>query len=102
MNAATEQTNKYIQILIPTRSPFCFKLELFLKMNSIPYNVSTSDPFGPKGKAPWIEWNGEAIGDSSLIVERLADKNAVDKKYTEAQLLEGHAYKTMLEEHAYW
>lgn len=30
------------------------------------------DYYGPKGKSPWISYNGENIGDSQLIIEFLA------------------------------
>jgi hypothetical protein len=55
---------------IPNLSPFCCKLETWLRIAGIPYEVvDTSDPRkGPKGKVPFIEDAGQRIGDSSFIV----------------------------------
>jgi glutathione S-transferase len=42
---------------IPNPSPFCMKLETWLRMTRIPFEiVRVVDPRkGPKGKVPWIE-----------------------------------------------
>jgi glutathione S-transferase len=65
---------------IPNLSPFCCKLETWLRIARIPYEVvDTTDPRkGPKGKLPFIEDAGLRIGDSSLIVEHLAKTRGVD------------------------
>lgn len=54
-------------------SPFCLKLDAFLRIAQIPHqSITASTPFaGPKNKAPWIELDGEVMGDSSLIIEHL-------------------------------
>src|SRR5690348_4249172 len=57
---------------IPNLSPFCCKLETWLRMARIPYEVTTADPRGaPKGKLPFIEEAGVRIADTSLIIEHL-------------------------------
>jgi len=55
----------------PSGSPFVIKLEMFLRMAKIPYKFDGTDPFGPKGKTPWISINGKHIGDSQLALEYL-------------------------------
>jgi glutathione S-transferase len=65
---------------IPNISPFCCKLETWLRMTGIPYEVAdTANPRqGPKGKVPSIEDAGQRIGDSSLIIEHLKKTRTVD------------------------
>ena len=65
---------------VPNLSPFCCKLETWLRIAGIPYEVvDTTDPRkGPKGKVPFIEDAGVRIGDSSLIVEHLTKTRGVD------------------------
>jgi glutathione S-transferase len=65
---------------IPNLSPFCCKLETWLRIAGIPYEVvETPDPReGPRGKVPFIEDAGVRIGDTSLIVEHLTKTRNVD------------------------
>jgi glutathione S-transferase len=65
---------------IPNLSPFCCKLETWLRITRIPYEVvDTPDPRkGPKGKLPFIEDAGVRIADSSRIVDHLTKTRGVD------------------------
>jgi len=65
---------------IPNLSPFCCKLETWLRIAQIPYEVvDTPDPRkAPKGKLPFIEDAGVRIADTSLIVDYLAKTRGVD------------------------
>ena len=65
---------------IPNVSPFCCKLETWLRIAGIPYEVvNTPDPRkGPKGKLPFIEDAGVRIADTSLIVDHLVKTRCVD------------------------
>jgi glutathione S-transferase len=65
---------------IPNLSPFCCKLETWLRIARVPYEViDTPDPRkGPKGKLPFIEDAGMCIADSSLIVDHLVKTRGVD------------------------
>ena len=64
---------------IPNLSPFCCKLETWLRIAHIPYEVVDSDPRqGPKGKLPFIEDGGVRIADTSLIIEHLKRTRGVD------------------------
>jgi glutathione S-transferase len=65
---------------IPNLSPFCCKLETWLRIAKIPYTVEeTSDPrTAPRRKLPFIEDGGRRIADSSVIIEHLARTRAVD------------------------
>jgi len=65
---------------IPNLSPFCCKLETWLRITGIPYEVvDTPDPrSAPKGKLPFIEDGGVRMGDTSLIIEHLRETRGVD------------------------
>jgi glutathione S-transferase len=65
---------------IPNLSPFCCKLETWLRIAQIPYEVvDTPDPRkGPKGKLPFIEDDGVRIADSSRIIDHLVKTRGVD------------------------
>jgi glutathione S-transferase len=65
---------------IPNLSPLCCKLETWLRIAGIPYEVvNTPDPRkGPKGKLPFIEDAGVRIADTSLIVDHLVRTRGVD------------------------
>ena len=73
----------------PNISPFCTKLETYLRMADIPYTIAPGNfPFqkAPKGKVPYILFEGRLISDSSRIIallnERLGD--TVDGHFTSA------------------
>lgn len=65
---------------VPNLSPFCCKLETWLRIAGIAYEVvDTTDPRkGPKGKLPFIEDAGILIADSSIIIEHLVKSRGVD------------------------
>ena len=50
---------------IPNPSPFCTKVETYLRMAGIPYEVADAvPPQAPKGKLPYITDGGRKIADS--------------------------------------
>src|SRR5688500_18952942 len=65
---------------IPNLSPFCCKLETWLRITGVRYElVPTADPrVAPRGKLPFIEDNGVRIADSSIIIEHLSKTRGVD------------------------
>lgn len=87
-------------------SPFCMKVEGFLRIAEIPYQVVTiSDARqAPKGKLPFIRDNGVAIADSELIMDYLESKYdfQVDGHLDSLQAASQHAFIRMLDEHVYW
>jgi glutathione S-transferase len=91
---------------LPSVSPFCLKLDAWLRMAGVEHvSVTASTPFGgPKGKAPWIEHDGRKIGDSTLIIQYLKEKLGVD---TNAHLNAEQrgmavAIHRMIDENLYW
>ena len=91
---------------VPNPSPFCMKLECFLKMSGLPYrSVPLRNPGeAPKGKGPFVEIDCERIGDSALIIRELERRYGVDpdRGLTAAERAVGHALGVMLEERTYF
>ncbi len=56
---------------LPSLSPFCLKVETYLRMAEIPYEtVIEIYPWkGPRGRMPFIENGSTVISDSRLILE---------------------------------
>ncbi len=88
---------------IPNVSPFCCKLETWLRIAGIPYEVvDTPDPRkGPKGKLPFIEDGGVRIADSAIIIDHLVKTRGVDPdaRLTAAQRATALLVQRTLEEH---
>lgn len=87
-------------------SPFCLKLDAFLRMTGIPHEaITTPAPFGgPKRKAPWIEHDGRTLGDSSFIIADLTERFGVDldRGLSPAQRGQALAIQRLVEENLYW
>ena len=91
---------------LPNASPFCMKLETYLRMAGLEHSVITPKGLGksPTGKAPYVEIDGKVIADSGLIINHLERSHGhpVDGKLTLAQRAESLALQRMIEEHLYW
>lgn len=89
---------------IPNLSPFCLKLETFLRIHKIPYTSQYGYKMGKKGKLPWIEYKGEKKADSDMIIDYLNQtfELNLDKDFSNEQLALGRAARSMLEENTYW
>lgn len=90
---------------IPNPSPFCVKVELYLRMAGLPYEVATAiPPAAPKGKLPYITDGGKRIADSNLIIRYLKATygDRLDTRHPAAALAIAHAMRRLLEEHLYW
>jgi glutathione S-transferase len=63
----------------PNMSPFCAKLETYLRITEIPYKTGKFSR-GPKQKVPHVVLDGKPLGDSQLIIEELEKKLAAEGK----------------------
>ena len=90
--------------LVVNGSPPCLKLETFLRMTRIPYESDYGFKFSKKGKAPWIEFNGQEIADSNFCIQFLKRefKVDIDSHLTNTENAIAHSIRTMLEENTYW
>lgn len=86
-------------------SPFCMKVECYLKLAKLPYRAVPGSPQkAPKGKLPFIEDAGETIADSSFILRHLEKKHGepLDGGMTAGERARAHAIQRMLEESLYF
>jgi glutathione S-transferase len=90
---------------IPNLSHFCVKLETYLRMTELPYQIVETLPLkAPRGKLPYIEDNEHKIADSRLILNYLKTTyaNTIDAHLTSEEQAIAKAYQRLLEEHLYW
>ncbi len=86
-------------------SPFCTKVETYLRMAEIPHEIvyTLDAASGPKGKLPFIiDGAGERLGDSYFILDKLEQTHRLDAHLTAEQRATGLAMSRMLDEHLYW
>lgn len=89
----------------PDFSPFVVKLETWLRLVGIPYEKRVGLPYkAPKGKIPYVELDGEILGDSQLILETLAARHqgALDARLDDVARARTRAIRRMLEEGTYF
>lgn len=88
---------------LPSSGPFALKLLAWLELAGIPYQqVTEGNPRkGPKGKNPWVELDGQRIGDSEVIIEILSRRHAVrlDEELSPEEQAVGHSWRRTFEEH---
>jgi glutathione S-transferase len=85
-------------------SPFCLKLESYLRMAGVPYTPKVAFGKAPKGKIPFIEDDGSLLGDSQFIIEHLKRKHGdtLDAKLSAEDVAKGHLVRRTLEDSLYW
>ncbi|XP_038132439.1 failed axon connections homolog [Cyprinodon tularosa] len=88
----------------PSLSPFCLKLETYLRMADLPYQNYFDGKLSPQGKMPWIEYNNEQVYGTEFIMEFLEEKLGVslNKSLTLQERALSRAITKMVEEHFYW
>lgn len=88
---------------LPSTGPFALKLLKWLDIAGIPYVQTHEDNSakGPKGKNPWVEIDGERIGDTEIVIAMLAARTGfdIDAGQDPLTLARNHAVRRMVEEH---
>ncbi len=90
---------------LSTFSPFCLKVETYLRMAELPYQAKAADiRKAPKGKVPWIEDDGHVVADSSQIIAYLKEKHGdpLDRKLSASQRARALLLQRTIEEHTYF
>ena len=90
---------------LPDISPFCFKVEVYLKLAGIPYTTVLGDSRkAPKGKLPVLLEGERTLADSSAILDYLERSRGkrMDAFLTVRQTAIATAVKAMLEEQLYF
>lgn len=90
---------------LPNPSAFCVKLETYLRMANVPYEIALGDPReAPKGKVPWIDDDGEIVADSGFVIDFLKARygDPLDARLSPRDRALGHAIQRLLEESLYF
>ncbi|CAI4232379.1 unnamed protein product [Auanema sp. JU1783] len=84
-------------------SPFCLKIETFLRINKISYELrDTVLARSEHGLLPFIELNGEHIADSKIIEQRLIAHFDVKPVGTEQDEAVGHLISRAFDLHTFF
>ncbi len=86
-------------------SPFCVKLETWLRLAGIPYVTRPADPrSAPMGKVPFVSISGVIQADSQLIIEHLTETRGIrlDEALTPRQRACAHALRMTVEGSLYF
>ncbi|KAF5907915.1 failed axon connections, partial [Clarias magur] len=89
---------------VPSLSPFCLKMETYLRMVDLPYQNYFDGKLSPQGKMPWIEYNQEQASGSEFILDFLEEKLGVNlnSDLSPEERAVSRAITKMVEEHFYW
>ncbi|MDE2371374.1 MAG: glutathione S-transferase family protein [Burkholderiales bacterium] len=91
---------------LPNASPFCMKVETYLRMAGLPYELDNhANPMrAPMGKLPTISDDGTLVADSTLIVDHLKQRygDPLDAALTPLERAQATAFQRLFEENLYW
>jgi glutathione S-transferase len=80
---------------LPNPSPFCMKVETYLRMASLPYEaINNAVPFkAPKKKLPYIEDGTRLVADSGFILKylKLNYGDILDENLSDHEKARAHA-----------
>ncbi|OCH96733.1 hypothetical protein A8135_06120 [Legionella jamestowniensis] len=91
---------------LPNASPFCLKLETYLRMAEMPYEIRfvMNPAKAPKRKLPFIKIDDKTIADSELIIDELIMKfgDPLDQNLTKEQKALSVLLDNTFSERLYW
>lgn len=91
---------------LPNASPFCMKLETYLRMAGLPFElVNDGDVLkAPKGKLPYIDDDGRRLADTHFIIEDLKARygDRLDAGLSAVERALTTAFERLIEEDLYW
>jgi len=91
---------------LPNASPFCMKMETYLRMVGLPFElVNSGDVFkAPKHKLPYIDDDGVVVADTSFIIDYLKGRygDPLDATLTARERALATAFQRLIEENLYW
>jgi glutathione S-transferase len=91
---------------LPNASPFCMKLETYLRMAGLPFELVNDGNVmkAPKGKLPYIDDGGTRLGDTHFIIEYLKARygDPLDAGMSPRDRALATAFERLLEEDLYW
>src|SRR5262245_28521051 len=91
---------------LPNPSPFCMKVETYLRMVGLPHEVINEGLTlkAPKIKVPYIEDGTQVIADSGFILNYLKQTygDKLDENLSDHEKASAHALSRLFEENLYW
>ena len=90
---------------LPNMSPYCMKLETYLRSRDLAYERAIGDlRKAPRGQMPYASIDGEVIGDSDAIIDRIEAMTGVslDSACSPRDLARQRSFARMLEESTVW
>ncbi len=91
---------------IPNASPFCMKVETYLRLAGLEYRIEplVNPARAPKGKAPYIVDGHKTISDSHFIIKYLKETygDQLNKDMSTEERVYTHTISRMVEEHLYF
>lgn len=87
-------------------SPFCMKMETYLRMAGLPHELVNSGDVmkAPKRKLPYIDDGGTVVADTTFIIEYLKGRydDPLDAALSPLDRALATAFQRLLEEDLYW
>lgn len=93
---------------LPNASPFCMKLETWLRMAGLPFEIPVATlrdlRQAPKGKMPYVEDQGRTLADSTFIIDyfKATYGDRLDAWLSAEQRAIALAFQRLIEENLYW
>lgn len=91
---------------LPNASPFCMKMETYLRMAALPFELVNSGNVmkAPKHKLPYIDDGGTVVADTTFIIEYLKGRygDPLDAALSPAERAVATALQRLIEENLYW
>ncbi len=91
---------------LPNASPFCMKLEAYLRMVGLPFELVNSGDVmkAPKRKLPYIDDAGTVVADTGFIVDYLKGRygDVLDAALAPQERALSTAFQRLMEENLYW
>lgn len=91
---------------LPNASPFCMKMETYLRMAGLPFELVNSGDVmkAPKHKLPYIDDGGTIIADTTFVIEYLKRRygDPLDSALSPLERALATAFQRLIEENLYW
>ena len=90
---------------MPNISPFCVKVETYLRMTRIEYKRAGANILkAPNGRVPYVDIDGQVTGDSTLIIRRLKELHGdpLDEGLSSEQKAHALLLQRLVEDHLYF
>jgi glutathione S-transferase len=91
---------------LPNASPFCMKMETYLRMAGLPFELVNSGDVlkAPKHKLPYIDDGGTIVADTTFVIEYLKGRygDPLDAALSPLERALATAFQRLIEENLYW